>query len=100
MVPEMALESASLNYNIGWLSAINLDYMLEIAELKILASLERKESRGPFFREDYPYTDNENWCVYNIVKLVDGAPEFRQEPVDLKYIRPAEAKADYFKVIY
>jgi len=100
MVPKMALESTSLNYNVGWINAINLDTMLEAIELQFLTSIERKESRGPFFREDYPYTDNENWLVSNILKLVDGKPKFRQEPVELKYVGPAEKKADYFKVIY
>jgi succinate dehydrogenase/fumarate reductase flavoprotein subunit len=101
MVPRMSLESTSLNYNVGWINAIDLEVMIDICALQILASLERKESRGPFFREDYPYVDNENWCVSNIVKLVDGIPKFRQEPVYLKYVRPdEEGKVDYFKVAY
>ncbi|MCD8021896.1 MAG: FAD-binding protein [Lachnospiraceae bacterium] len=34
------------------------------AELKLRASLERKESRGNNFREDYPYRDDENYLCY------------------------------------
>ena len=101
MIPRISLESSSLNYNVGWINAIDLATMIDICELQIMASLERKESRGPFFREDYPYVDNENWCVNNIMKLVDGIPKFRQEPVNLKYVRPDEVgKVDYFKVAY
>lgn len=101
LVPKMSLESTSLNFNTGWMNAIDLDTMIGVSELQILGSLERKESRGPFFREDYPYVDNENWIVSNIVKIVDGAPKFYQEPVELKYVEPDEkGKVDYFKVAY
>ncbi len=63
--------------------------------------MERKESRMAFFRDDYPYTDNENWLVLNMMKKgPDGKPVFHKEPVNLKYFRPKEARADYFKVVY
>jgi len=101
MVPKMSLESTSLNYNVGWINAIDVETMLGVSELQILASLERKESRGPFFREDYPYVDNENWCVSNIVRMAGGRPQFHQQPVDLKYVGPDEkGRVDYFKVAY
>ncbi len=101
MMTKMCLESASLKHNIGWINAIDVETMIGFSELQILASLERKESRGPFFREDYPYVDNDNWIVSNIVKRVNGVPKFYQEPVELKYVRPGEkGKVDYFKVAY
>lgn len=101
MLPNISLESAGLNYNVGWINAIDAETMIGVCDLLILSSLERKESRGPFFREDYPFIDNENWCAYNIVKMVDGKPRFRKQPVNLKYVGPEEkGKVDYFKVIY
>ena len=40
---------------------IHCDNMLLLAEMQIRASDMRKESRGVFFREDYPETDEVNW---------------------------------------
>jgi succinate dehydrogenase/fumarate reductase flavoprotein subunit len=86
---------------VGWINAIDVETMIGYSELQILASLERKESRGPFFREDYPYVDNDHWIVSNIVKRINGVPKFYQEPVELRYVRPDEkGKVDYFKVAY
>jgi len=38
-----------------------LENMLLLARLQLTASLERKESRGVFFRTDYPLKDDEKW---------------------------------------
>ena len=49
-----------------WESALELPNLLLTAELMLECSLERKESRGAFFRTDYPNTDDVNW-MRNIV---------------------------------
>ena len=41
-------------YNPGWHTALDLDNLLTIAEAIARAALERKESRGAHFRDDYP----------------------------------------------
>jgi succinate dehydrogenase / fumarate reductase flavoprotein subunit len=41
-------------YNGGWHTAIDLQNLLNVAESITLSALERKESRGGHFREDYP----------------------------------------------
>lgn len=43
-----------------------------IAEMKIRASLERKESRGYHFRTDYPYRDDDYLCYITLQKAEDG----------------------------
>jgi len=57
-----------------WLNALELCNMLLTAELLLLGSLKRKESRGAFFRDDYPSQDNLNWMHNIIYKQVDGKP--------------------------
>jgi len=69
-------------YNTGWHTALDLDNMLAISEMIALAGLERKESRGGHFRDDYPDKDVE-WSKYNI-KLTrgpDGRPKLERVPV-------------------
>jgi succinate dehydrogenase / fumarate reductase flavoprotein subunit len=69
-------------YNTGWHTAIDLDNMLSISEIIALAAIERKESRGGHFRDDYPEKSAE-WAKYNlrITKGSDGRPKVERVPV-------------------
>ena len=61
--------------------------------------MNRKESRGPFYRTDYPYTDNDNWHARNIlIPTPGGGVEFRVEPYATPYLEPEFGRRDYFDV--
>jgi succinate dehydrogenase/fumarate reductase flavoprotein subunit len=70
MLPRMGLGSASRNWNYDWVDALDVEDMLDVCELTIRASMQRKESRGYFFREDYPYIDNKNWLKHVVATRV------------------------------
>jgi succinate dehydrogenase flavoprotein subunit len=53
-------------YNPGWHTAIDLNNLLTVSEMVAKAALERQESRGAHFRDDYPSKDN-NFGSFNIV---------------------------------
>ena len=79
-------------YNPGWHTALDLQNLLTVSEMIALAALERKESRGAHFREDYPIK-NETFGHCNIVvrKDADGRMAILREPTlelraDLKQI--------------
>jgi succinate dehydrogenase / fumarate reductase, flavoprotein subunit len=74
--------TGNIEYNTGWHTALDLDNMLSISEMIATAALERKESRGGHFRDDYPEKDAE-WGKYNlqIVRGTDGRPMVRRVPV-------------------
>jgi succinate dehydrogenase / fumarate reductase flavoprotein subunit len=63
-------------YNNGWHTALDLDNLLAISEIVAIAGIERKESRGAHFRDDYPAKSDE-WGKYNlkITKGPDGRPK-------------------------
>jgi succinate dehydrogenase / fumarate reductase flavoprotein subunit len=52
-------------YNGGWHTALDLDNLLTVSEIIARAGLERKESRGAHFRDDYPEKSDE-WAKYNL----------------------------------
>ena len=58
--------SGNREYNPGWHTAIDLNNLLTVSEMVTRAALERKESRGAHFRDDYPAKDDK-FGSFNIV---------------------------------
>ncbi len=71
-----------LEYNPGWHTAIDLKHLLTISEAITLCSLDRKESRGGHFREDFPNKDPEAQKYNSVIsKAPDGSMKLRREPI-------------------
>ena len=71
-------------YNAGWHTALDLHNLLTVSEIVTLAALERKESRGAHFRDDYP-SKSDQFGTFNIVvrKGPNGEPQLAREPIPL-----------------
>ncbi len=69
-------------YNPGWHTAIDLKHLLTVSEAITRAAIDRKESRGGHFREDFPDKDPAA-AKYNSVisKGADGLMQLRREPI-------------------
>src|SRR5437867_2759214 len=69
-------------YNPGWQTALDLTNLLSVSEAITLTALEREESRGAQFREDYPDKD-ERFAKVNTIasKAADGSMQIRLEPL-------------------
>jgi succinate dehydrogenase / fumarate reductase flavoprotein subunit len=80
-------------YNPGWHTALDLPNLLCVSEAVALAAIERKESRGAQFREDYPNKAAEAGR-YNIVlkKGKDGRMQVSRAPL-------SEIRSDLQKII-
>ena len=77
-------------YNPGWHTALDLKNLLTVSEAITICALERKESRGGHFREDFPDKGAEFGKVNMVVrKAADGTMELRREPL---VEMPAELK--------
>src|SRR5437660_11649409 len=79
---EKAAITGNREYNPGWHTALDLKNLLTISEAITHAALERKESRGAQFRDDYPNKDDAFGKVNTIVsKASDGSMHVRLEPL-------------------
>jgi succinate dehydrogenase / fumarate reductase flavoprotein subunit len=69
-------------YNPGWHTALDLQNLLTISEIVARAALERKESRGAHFRDDYPEKDPA-YAKFNIVikRGPNGEVQVAREPI-------------------
>jgi succinate dehydrogenase / fumarate reductase flavoprotein subunit len=69
-------------YNTGWHTALDLPNLLLVSEAIARAGLERKESRGAHFREDYP-AKSEEFSRFNFViqKGPDGMMTLTRQPI-------------------
>jgi len=79
---ENAAVGGNREYNPGWHTALDLENLLTVSEAITRAALERKESRGAQFRDDYP-DKNEQFAKVNtmIAKAADGLMQVRLEPL-------------------
>jgi len=79
-------------YNPGWHTTLDLRHLLTVAEAITRSAIERKESRGGHFREDFPEKDAGAGRMNIIVmKGADGSMQLRREairemPSDLKEV--------------
>ena len=82
--------SGHREYHAGWHTAIDVRNLLAVAEAITRSAIERKESRGGHFREDYPQKGDE-FATFNIMVKHAGDSAMRVSRV------PIPAMPDYLK---
>lgn len=81
---DQAAAPGGREWNLGWQQALDLGNQLEIAQTMIAAALEREESRGAHFREDFPERRDDLWLRYVVTRrTTDGSLETTTRPVEL-----------------
>jgi succinate dehydrogenase / fumarate reductase flavoprotein subunit len=98
LLPEMRLSNATPTVNYEWLDAIDVINMVDVCEVIVHSSLERKESRGPFFRRDFPDMDNVNWLKANVLKKAGNGFKFEQRSYELPFFQPGFDRRPNFEV--
>ena len=82
--------TGNIDFNPSWHTALDLHNLLNVSEAITLAAIERKESRGGQYREDYPEKIAEFGKInFTIKKDADGAMRIERVPIPEM---PAELK--------
>jgi succinate dehydrogenase/fumarate reductase flavoprotein subunit len=80
-------------FNTDLTQALELGFLLDLAESMVVSGLARKESRGAHARPyDYPNRDDENFLKHTLVTWEDGAAKLDWRPVTITKWQPEERK--------
>jgi succinate dehydrogenase / fumarate reductase flavoprotein subunit len=80
-------------FNSDLTQALELGYLLELAECMVVSGLARKESRGAHARPyDFADRDDENYLRHTVVTWEDDAPRLDWKPVTITKWQPEERK--------
>jgi succinate dehydrogenase / fumarate reductase, flavoprotein subunit len=86
-----AVDDRGTVFNQDVLGAIELGYMLDVAECIVMGALERKESRGAQFRLDFPKRDDDAWLKHiTLSRNGSDVPEISYSEVTMTQWEPQE----------
>ncbi|OMH31444.1 succinate dehydrogenase flavoprotein subunit [Tersicoccus sp. Bi-70] len=95
----ISVQDKGKRFNLDLLEAVELGFLLDMAEVMTVSALHRKESRGGHYREDYPNRDDENWMKHTMVyrdptSEMEGVKgiRFDTKPVIFTRYEPMERK--------
>ena len=83
---EVGNKEKAFNYDLT--EAIELGHQLDLCELILFSALQRKESRGAHFREDFPERDDENYLKHTFTFQTPQGPEAKFKPVMVTKFQP------------
>lgn len=79
-------------YNTDLLSAMEVDNLLDLAEIIVSGALARTESRGGHSRRDFPARDDVNWLKHTLAYYTPKGPRLDYIPVTITMWQPVERK--------
>jgi fumarate reductase flavoprotein subunit len=80
----LSLDDRSYTFNTELTTALELSYMLDVAQAIVQSALERRESRGSHQRTDHPQRDDERYLQHSLAHRVEqGSPRIAYLPVTI-----------------
>jgi succinate dehydrogenase / fumarate reductase, flavoprotein subunit len=86
------VQDTSRRYNTDLLEAVELGFLLDLAETLVVSARARTESRGGHFREDHPARDDTNWLRHSLASRTDSGVRLDYKPVTMTRYEPMERK--------
>jgi succinate dehydrogenase / fumarate reductase flavoprotein subunit len=79
-------------YNSNLFHALELENLVDLAELTIAGALARQESRGAHARRDFATRDDAKWLQHTLAWVSDRGPRLDYKPVTIDMWSPVERK--------
>jgi len=79
----LSIEDHSYTFNTELTAALELSYMLDLAEVIVWSALQRQESRGSHQRTDHPQRDDRQFLAHSVAYRKNGAPRIEYLPVTI-----------------
>ncbi len=79
-------------YNSNLFHALELENLLDLAEVTIVGAIAREESRGAHARRDFATRDDERWLRHTLAWYTGDAPRLDYKPVTIDTWKPVERK--------
>mgnify|MGYP000550073134 FL=1 len=86
------VQDKGMRFNTDLLEAIELGFLLDLAEVLVVTAKERRESRGGHFREDYPTRNDEKFMVHSMAYKKGNKIKIDWKPVTITNYQPMERK--------
>jgi fumarate reductase flavoprotein subunit len=87
----LALDDYSRTFNTERIAALELSFMLDVAEAIVTSALRREESRGAHQRTDFPTRDDTRFLSHSLVRRQpDGSSRVEYLPVTITRWPPGE----------
>jgi len=95
----ISIQDKGQRFNTDLLEAIELGFLLDLAEVLAFTARERRESRGGHYREDYETRNDKKFMVHSMAYLTDKKPKkpgdnikIDWKPVTITNYQPMERK--------
>ena len=76
------------SFNTDLMEAIELESLLNLAKGILMSAINREESRGAHFREDYPERDDEHWLRHTLIQKTENGERIFYKPVRISRFEP------------
>jgi fumarate reductase flavoprotein subunit len=86
----LRLDDHSRVFNTELLAALELDFMIDVAETICASALAREETRGAHARRDFPTRYDERFLAHTLVYRTDGGPRIEYRPIRITRWQPQE----------
>jgi succinate dehydrogenase flavoprotein subunit len=88
----VGVHDKSGSYNTDLMEAVELKFLLDLAQTLVHAARARTESRGGHYREDHPTRDDVNWLKHSLAWKTNGTVKLSTKPVVITKYQPQERK--------